>query len=550
MPAQVGKNVKETSHAGTGNINAPISGHGEQREAREPCCLHRETRVSSAMRPSVIVPEEQEFLAFVAEHFDAAYYREMYSDVAQAGVVPLEHWLNDGIGERRQIAKSVVLRYGKDARRSSDRNWRHYQWRGLDVAARLLNPVPPEVLNQIARQGRHDPAVLAIGADAVAKLASDDRENVHLDVAALRRAIPDSVECVLILPNQALGKGLTGDLIAGLNDAGLRSIQIIVADQESPAGDVQSAIATPFGTNGVLFWQDLWIGSPQPLRWIQLAQLIRLLQPRITIVAGSRRGYETVARFGRPLSETTQIYCMHADADDDGDLAAYVAQGRLGFATCLTADYTFAAERNVVALPHRLVAVADEIFAQRLSARRQRAASRTRPLNWAWAGRLAQSKATRILSELSKCRPDDRFDLFGPVDGSLDALGLAQPNVRYGGIPGDFALADFSGHDGFLFTGTSQGSAVIALQASQHAIPLVLSQEAGLSGTFDRHAVFFVEPGEDDDVTRRFCLALDQVRELSGNEIGLIMAAARDQAVKRHSRAAFVAAVAALFART
>jgi hypothetical protein len=330
----------------------------------------------------------------------------------------------------------------------------------------------------------------------------------------------------------------------------LRSIQIIVADLESPAGDVQSAIATSFGTKGVLFWQDLWIRSPYLLRWIQLAQLIRLLQPRITIVAGSRQGYETVARFGRPLSECTQIYCMHADADDDGDLAAYVAQGTLGFATCLTDDYAFAAERNAVALPHRLVAVRDEVFAQRLLARRQRAASRTRPLNWAWAGRLAQSKATRILSELSKCRPGDRFDLFGPVDGSLDALGLAQPNVRYGGIPGDFALADFSAHDGFLFTGTSQGSPVVALQASQHAIPLVLSKEAGLPETFDGRAVFFVEPGEDDDVARRFCLALDQVGELSGNEIEPIMAAARDQAIKRHSRAAFVAAVAALFTQT
>ncbi len=502
------------------------------------------------MRPSVIVPEEQEFLAFAAEHFDAAYYREMYNDVAQAGVVPLEHWLNYGIGEQRQIAKSVVLRYDKDARRSSDRNWRHYQWRGLDVAARLLSPVPPEVLNQIARQGRHDRAVLAVGADAVAKLAPDGRENVHLDVAALRRAIPDSVECVLILPNSALtaGKGLTGDLIAGLNDAGLRSIQIIVADQELSGGDVQSAIATPFGMNGVLFWQDLWIRSPHPLRWIQLAQLIRLLQPRITIVAGSRQGYETVARFGRPLSESTQIYCMPADAGDDGDLAAYVAQETLGFATCMTDDYTFAAERNAVALPHRLVAVPDEIFAQRLLARRQRAANRTRPLNWAWAGRIAQSKATRVLSELAKCRPGDRFDLFGPVDSSLDALGLAQPNVRYGGIPDDFALVDFSAHDGFLFTGTSQGSPVVALQASQHAIPLVLSKEAGLLETFDRRAVFFVDPGEDDDAARRFCLALDQVRELSGSEIGPIMAAARDQAVKRHSRAAFVAAVAALFA--
>jgi hypothetical protein len=37
---------------------------------------------------------EDEFLAAIGEHFDAAFYLKTYADLAQTGMDPLEHWLN------------------------------------------------------------------------------------------------------------------------------------------------------------------------------------------------------------------------------------------------------------------------------------------------------------------------------------------------------------------------------------------------------------------------------------------------------------------------
>ena len=76
-----------------------------------------------------------------------------YQDVVQAGVDPFDHWLNHGVSEGRQISSSVMLRYGKDARNSTERNWRHYRWRDDDVAARLTEPMPHEVRKPDNRSG-------------------------------------------------------------------------------------------------------------------------------------------------------------------------------------------------------------------------------------------------------------------------------------------------------------------------------------------------------------------------------------------------------------
>jgi malonyl-CoA O-methyltransferase len=285
-------------------------------------------------------PEEEEFFALVAEHFNAAYYLETYNDVAQAGADPLEHWLNFGAREERQISRSIALRYGKNAARSSDRIWKHYRWRGQDIAVRLIEPMPPEVISQIVNQGRHDLAVLAAGANTIAKLSPLDREYVHLDVAGLQRAIPRGMEFLLIVPSLDMGEDqrLATDLVAALRDAGIRSIQMIVADQESSGSFDELLIPEPLRTTNVLFWQDFWVEGPEALKLVQLAQLIRVLRPRGTIVAGSRRGQEMVARYSGALSQRTKVYCIYTDAAQSIEFAARFPPGTLPFVTVLTDD--------------------------------------------------------------------------------------------------------------------------------------------------------------------------------------------------------------------
>jgi glycosyltransferase involved in cell wall biosynthesis len=131
--------------------------------------------------------------------------------------------------------------------------------------------------------------------------------------------------------------------------------------------------------------------------------------------------------------------------------------------------------------------------------------------------------------------------MFGPLASSLDALGLAQPNIFYCGVLEDISVADFSGHDGFLFTSLFEGMPNVVLEMSQHAIPLVLAKVGGLPGTFDEKAVFFVEPTNEDDAVTAFSRALDKA-------IAMVVAA-RNEVLKRHSPAAFASNVANLFGR-
>lgn len=289
-------------------------------------------------------PQQEDFIAFVTEHFDPTYYQEAYSDTADSDLDPLQHWLTSGFMEERQISRHVVIRRGNAARRSSSRIWRHYRWRGHDIAARLIGPLPSEVMNQIVSQARHDPAVLAAGADTIARLSQQDRENVHLDVARLHDALPGRVELLLVVPDLGTSRAqkLAADTIVAASEEGQRSIQTIVADRESPDGPDPSAVAVPWQLTNVVYWPDFWIHGSENINMGQLAQLISVLSARVTIVAGSRRGHEMLARYGRALSARTKLYCVcTAAADSDGAEAGFYPE-TLAFATALTDDMVLA----------------------------------------------------------------------------------------------------------------------------------------------------------------------------------------------------------------
>jgi hypothetical protein len=305
-----------------------------------------------------IVSEEVVFSDFVKEHFDTVYYQETYKDVAISGLHPLEHWLDRGFAEGRQISRSAILRFGNVAKKSSSRIWKHYRWRNEDIALRLIRPLPPEVAAQIVRQMRHDKTVLAAGKDSLTQLSVQDRENVHLDVAGLQRALPGVTEFLLIVPdlNKLKEQGLTAGLVLALSNAGFHSIQTIVVDQESRSNHDLSAIPDPFRSTKVLFWHDFWIHGPERVKLMQLAQLISVLRPRVTIVADSRRGYEMTARYGRALANGTKMYCIYTVGAED------FVPLTLPFAAILTDDIAFAERlrdqhshhlgRGVVTLPH------------------------------------------------------------------------------------------------------------------------------------------------------------------------------------------------------
>jgi hypothetical protein len=280
----------------------------------------------------------EDFYSFVVKHFDANYYLQTYVDVASSGLSPLEHWLGHGFREGRQFSESILVRLGTSGKRSSDRNWRLFRWRETDIALRVLPPVPSKVVSQILNQARHDPAVLAAGLDAIKNLTLSDREDVHLNVAGLQHAIRPDPEFLLIVPRTNCEQ----DLVAALSNAGFGLVQSIITDQESADADGQADIAKGVQPSEPVFWRDFWIHDREDVKLYQLAQLIRVLRPRITIVAASRHGYEVVARYGRCLLEHTKLFCIYSTVDE-GAFADYPGR-TLPFAIALTDDDRLTAE--------------------------------------------------------------------------------------------------------------------------------------------------------------------------------------------------------------
>jgi hypothetical protein len=309
-------------------------------------------------REAKVRVEGAEFCALVGKYFDADYYKQSYVDVASTGLDPLEHWLSHGFREGRQFSRSVLVRVGTIAKRSADRNWRFFRWRGIDMAFRILPPVAPSVMSQIINQGQHDSAVLAPGVDAIKNLVFSDREDVHLNVAGLQDAIQDDPEFLLIVPTAEGEQGLVSDLAGALRAPPFGVVQTIITEQESANAADQPASPECFEATQPVFWRDFWIEGPEHVKLWQLAQLIRVLRPRVTIVAGSRHGYEAVARFGRCLMEHTKLFCVYAAADE-GVFSHYVSR-TLPFAVALTDDEPLATdwrERYGDILGHAVVTV-------------------------------------------------------------------------------------------------------------------------------------------------------------------------------------------------
>jgi hypothetical protein len=308
--------------------------------------------------------DDDVFSKFLAEHFDAAYYLRSYEDVAKAEVDPLEHWLNCGIKEGRQISKSIDLRFGTAAKRSSSRVWKHFDWRNQHIAARLIRPIPHTIASQIFKQARHDRAVLAAGQDRIARLREIARENIYIDVTGLRRALPNSVEFLLIVSSLGVfgGENLMRQFVAALNDASSSTVQTIVIGEDSGDTDRRPHVPEPFRSTNVLFWDEFWTHTPQwrGKAWgrdgaAKLAQLIRLLHPRGTIVADSHRGHEMLFRFGRAISERTKLCCLYTG---DQCTAKPSTPQAFPFATTLTDDVIFAGwlrEQNTNARRHDVV---------------------------------------------------------------------------------------------------------------------------------------------------------------------------------------------------
>lgn len=508
------------------------------------------------------------FRIFTDTLFDKMYYLRMNPDVAEAGVEPARHWLEHGIYEGRLPTEDAMVLRGDAARQVRGPAWRSHVWRGEPIAIRMKVPLPPQLLRQIMDQARHDPAILAPGARAIPNLRNFSGngllERDGIDFPALFAAIETQPSTVLVIPMLGVGgaEKYSANLLAALRAAGGGTALIVVTDQTSedvPGWD-RLAILSGFRGIPVLFWRDFCAYDGH--RNVALfAQFLNALRPKRLVVINARIGYEAVLRFGRGLSQVSQIACAYFSMGVEGLGVPYGTRypgHTWPFAIMLTDNMPMAEHMQtlygnlpgpgVAVLPASITPANEPMFAARLESRRHRAGTRQGNCRWLWVSRVERFKGTALLAELARLRPDDQFDVFGPLQNSPQELGLILPNIAFMGVLSDIDAAQFGHYDGFLFTSLFEGMPNVVLEMSQHAIPLVLADVGGLRDTLDdAGAVFVAHRPELADTALSFGRALDRIADLDPEQTVAMVTASRRQVIARHAPIIHDSNVAKLF---
>ena len=499
---------------------------------------------------------DQAFVDFLKTAFDPAAYRHRNPDVAADGADPLAHWLRHGLGEGRGLPGFEMMRGPAAERRRP--GWERFTWHGEALAFRPGSafPVDAEIFRQIRAQAWHEPAVNAPGARAIAGLprylAPDLLRRDGLDWPALLASLPSRPATMLVMPFLLAGgaEKYAADLVAALTEGEPAPILVLVTDQTAAeAGNWQDlAILAPLRAATVVFWPDLFdrFGHANPAI---LARFANALAPRRLVVVNSRVGLDAVAQFGRGLSQHSQLVCAYFSMGHDGLGAPYGTRFprlTLPFAAALTDNRPMAETLQrlhgdmpgpgIAVIPPRLVPAPAPVFAARLAARRARAGAPPAGRRWAWVSRIEPFKGTAVLAALADLRPADRFDVYGPGHATAAAAGLDRPNITCHPPLPDVGAADFTAHDGFLFTSLFEGLPNVVLEMTQHAIPLVLAEVGGLRDTFDDAAALFVRHAETPAASAaRFSAALDRLVAMPAEAVAGMVAAARAAVIARHA---------------
>jgi len=501
--------------------------------------------------------EDKIFKTFVEKIFDHEFYLICNSDVKKAGLEPLEHWLNYGMTEGRAMSARAEYIHGSTDHTNGP-DWQHFSWKGSPVAIRV-NPLSQRVIAQILEQAEFDLGILAAGAETIESLpfyfATDSVARSHVDMSAIFKSLPFIPSIIIVTPFLCTGgaEKYAADLVQTFSQISSDPILVIVTEDTAQTcqGWQSLSILDPFKDQNILFWRD--VCGPGYANPCILARFLHAIRPRIIVINNSRLGLDTTAGYGLGLSQYAKIFCTFFSVGLNGLGAPYGARYPhkiLQYSAALT-DNPRMADRlrdmwgdipgpGIVELPAKTQLIDESTFRARMCFRLALNTDKNRHRQWLWVSRIEPFKGTKILSALARLRPSESFKIFGPLQGSFEDQDLNLPNILYGGVLGNIALADFRNHDGFVFTSLFEGMPNIALEMSQHAIPLILADVGGLRGTFDDTAAKFVMHKDTiTDTAIAFSGALDNVCRMQGADIERMVIAARDQVSARHSAQAY-----------
>lgn len=504
--------------------------------------------------------DELAFEEFVRAHGDGSAYLESNRDVLAAGIDPLQHWLDSGMAQGRPLPGIDVLHRDH----SLGVGWRQLRWRGVPVQARRHQPLADHLQREIIRQADHEIALLAPGALASASLRRFDATDVFardgLDLRAILERTRTRRRTVVIM--RALVPGgaekYLADLVRVLVAEGHSDVLVLVTDQrevESRAG-LDLAVLAPFLNLDVVHLPD-HVREGVELDATLVARLIHALGPSSLIIVNSTVALKAVRKYGRPLSTGMRIVCCFFSLAP-GTPGSRFAQSVAPFSSLLTdnqrtADeaqrrFPYAMQQSPVVIPPRSPCNPDDVelrIGRRIERRAADPSSRRR--RWLWVSRIEPQKGTGILAALARQRPEDEFQVHGPVEDASELEHLGLPNVNVGATLSDIDDVPTEDFDGFLFTSLVEGMPNIVLEMAARGIPVITTDVGGLRETFDDDALLFVDLDPDVEHTaQRFSEAIERLQGHSHDALAERLRKATLQLAARHADGVFAERVRAL----
>lgn len=416
----------------------------------------------------------------------------------------------------------------------------------------LLRPIA----NEIIRQANFEPALLAPGLDALTNLrvinSNDLESRTGFETGTLKGQIKVRPTSVVVLPHIVRGGAdkYASNLIEMLLDLQHGPVlTILTLPHATFDKNSELALEMPgFTKSDVVFWRDIATHGQGEV--FNLAKLLNALSPRNVFILNSQIGLETLSKFGQSLSTKMALFVAYFSMDQSAFAGQYGVRfpRRLGKQTDSFSDNEKAAKRldelylsdfgkKALVIPSVIKTIDAQEFNMRVE-KNLKLRSLPRPQKkWLWISRLDKFKGTNLLGLLAAARPNDLFDVFGPMQNeSLSQLGLAKSNIRYKGELPSVELADFSDYEGFLFTSDFEGLPLIVLEMTQHALPIISTKVGSLGITFDDSEIYFVDSeGDYAKKAGEFLKLMEKLEKASTHEVRARLEDAATKVVEEHS---------------
>ena len=416
--------------------------------------------------------------------------------------------------------------------------------------------VPDEIINEILQLSSIEPALLSPGRNTLKELSVvrsfDLQRKTGLNFENLQSLLQTKFTTVVLVPHIVLGGAdkYTSDIIQ-MNQSLYPGETLVIATLPHATFDPTSQVGKEylgFATAKVVFWRDIAASAVD--NEVMLARVINAISPQKLIIVNSDIALKMIKRYGLALANRMSIQVAFFNMDIKtfaGQFGIRYARAISKYVEILTDNPVAAKALNTLYLkdfdkkahivPSRIHIIEEDAFNLKLRKRISELSHQGSRKRWLWISRLDRYKGTKLLGLIATMRPNDIFDVYGPMGNeSLSELGLDKENVNYLGVLPKIDATPTENYVGFLFTSDFEGMPIIVMEMTQHAIPIITTTVGSVDEDFADDEILKVNSQLDFTTkARNFVEKMDEVCSISGPNLEAMLKSAAERVRLNHS---------------